>query len=94
MSGPFVTTDSDGNKVIAGNFGDIMDVTFPVTIRMKCARGDIISIAPSRINAEKFKLPISGTNPMDEEGPPTDGIEMPEPAGPDRIKADITDPNR
>jgi hypothetical protein len=92
ISCPFITQNAAGADVIAGSLGDAMDVICPVSIRLKDAQGEIISIGPSRANAERLKIAISTSNPLDEEGPPAEGIEMPEPAGPDRIKVDITDP--
>ncbi|KAI2504002.1 hypothetical protein MHU86_10435 [Fragilaria crotonensis] len=96
ISCPFATQNSLGDDVIAGSLGDALDIICPVTIRMKDARGEVISVCSSRVNAEKYKLAISTSNPLDEEGPelPADAVEMPEPAGPDRIRVDITDPTK
>ena len=92
ISCPFATQNADGEDIIAGSLGDALDVICPVSIRMRDARGEIISLYSSRVNADRFKLPISTSDPLEEDGPLVDGVEMPEPAGPDRINVDITDP--
>ena len=70
-----------------------MDVICPVTIRLKDVRSEIISICPSHITATKYKLAISTSNPLDEDGPLLEGgMVDAEPAGPDRIHVDIQDP--
>ena len=96
ISCPFATQDAAGEDVIAGSLGDALDIICPVVIRMKDARGEIVGISSSRILAEKFKLPISTSNPLDKEGPepPPDSVEVAEPACPDRIKLDILDPSK
>jgi hypothetical protein len=93
LSCPFATQCKDGEELIAGSFGDAMDVICPVTNRLKDARSEIISICPSRITATKYKLAISTFNPLDEDGPLLEGgILNAEPAGPDRIHVVIEDP--
>ena len=44
LSCPFATQCKDGEELVAGSFGDAMDVICPVTIRMKDVRSKIISI--------------------------------------------------
>ena len=66
---PFVTMNAEGEEVIVGSIGDSIDVICPATIRMRDAKGDVLSICTSRIRADKLKLPTSTANPLDEDGP-------------------------
>ena len=93
LSCPFLTQGPDNEDLIAGSLGDALDVIFPVTIRLKDVRGEILSVCTSRATAEKFKLATSKTNPLEEHGPPPpdDSVTMPEPPGPDRININIVD---
>jgi hypothetical protein len=94
LSCPFPTQGPEGEAIIAGSLGDSFDVICPVTIRLRDARGLVISVVtPKSYAVEPLDLPISQSNPIEEEGPPpTDGTQ-PEPAGPDRIKIVIKDPD-
>jgi hypothetical protein len=94
ISCPFPTQAPDGEPIIAGSLGDSFDIICPVTIRIRDARGLVISVVtPKSYAVEPLDLPISLSNPLEEEGPPpADGTE-PEPAGPDRIKIIIKDPD-
>jgi hypothetical protein len=96
ISCPFATQNAEGEDIIAGSSGDALDVICPVSIRIKDSRGEVISICSSRVNADKFKLALSTSDPLEEEGPkpPANAVVMPEPAGPDRIKVDISDPTK
>ena len=93
LSCPFATQCEDGEELTAGSFGHAMDVICPVTIRLKDVRSEIISVCPSRIAATKYKLAVSTSNPLDEDGPLLEGgMVDAEPARPDRIHVDIQDP--
>ena len=91
MSCPFLAQQGPTNEVVfAGSLGDAMDTIYPVTIRMRDVRGEIIGVCSSRNAADQLLLPISTSNPLDEEGPPNEEVEF-ELVGPDRIFLDIQD---
>ena len=91
MSCPFVAQQGPTNEVVfAGSLGDAMDSIYPVTIRMRDVRGEIISVCSSRNAADQLVLPISTSNPLDAEGPPNEEVEF-ELVEPDRIFLDIQD---
>jgi hypothetical protein len=90
LSCPFPAIGRANEEVFAGSLGDSMDLLCPVTIRMKDVRGDVISICESRRDVDKFNLPTSTTDPLEEGGPaPPEGQPV-VPPGPDRIMIDLT----
>ena len=90
LSCPFPAIGRANEEVFAGSLGDSMDLLCPVTIRMKDVRGDVISICESRNDVDKFNLPTSTANPLEEDGPaPPEGQPV-VPPGPDRIMIDLT----
>jgi hypothetical protein len=68
LSCPFATQDATGEDILAGSLGDAMDVICLVSIQIKDACGEVISICSCRSKAEKYKLALSTSNPLDEEG--------------------------
>ena len=93
LSCPFPTQTPDGEPIIAGSLGDSFDLICPVTIRLRDAQGLVVSIVSPKTTADDIlDLPISQSNPLEEEGPPpAEGTDL-EPAGPERIKVVINDP--
>ena len=91
LSCPFPAIGRANEEVFAGSLGDSsMDLLCPVTIRMKDVRGDVICVCGSRHDVDKFKLPTSTANPLEEDGPaPPEGQPV-VPPGPDRIMIDLT----
>jgi hypothetical protein len=94
ISCPFPTVTGNTNEaVFAGSLGDRMDIICPVTIRMRDARGTVITVSPTDVMPTKLNLAISTSNPIAEEGPPPEeGTEADQP-GPDRIHIDVVDPD-
>ena len=94
LSCPFPTQDENGDAVIAGSLGDSFELICPVTIRLRDARGRVVSVVtPKTMATDTLDLPTSQTNPLEEEGPPPPMGTAAEPAGPDRIKIVIKDPS-
>ena len=71
LSCPFPTQTPDGEPIIAGSLGDSFDLICPVTIRLRDAQGLVVSIVSPKTTADDIlDLPISQSNPLEEEGPP------------------------
>jgi hypothetical protein len=87
--------DPDGKAIIAGSLGDSFDDICPMTIRLHNAHGLLVVsvVTPNAYAVEPLDLPISQSNSLEEEGPPPTVGTQPEPAGPDRIKIIIKDPD-
>jgi hypothetical protein len=93
LSCPFPTQTPNDEGIIAGSLGDSFDIICPVTIRLGDAQGLVVSIvSPKATTGEILNLPISKSNPLEEEGPPTAEWTDPEPAGLERIKVIINNP--
>ena len=74
LSCPFPTQGPDGEAIIAGSLGDSFDVICPISIRLRDARGLVVSIVtPKDYAVDTLDLPTSKTNPLEEEGPPPKG---------------------
>ena len=91
LSCPFPTAKGT-EAIFAGSLGDSMDIICPVTIRMRDVKGYCVTVLGTNADATRLNLPTSTSDPVTEEGPDPEGETVAEPAGPDRIGLDITDP--
>ena len=93
ISCPFPASSATNDAVIAGTLGDSLNIICPITISMRDVKRHVISITASKSTAvDTFNLAISTSDPLDEEGPLPDDLTAPDPAGPDRIFVEVTDP--
>ena len=89
---PFHTQGRNNVEVFAGSLGDSMDIICPVSIRVRGATGEVISLHESRADVAQYDLPTSQANPLEEEGPPpSEALEgvVTQPPGPDRIMMNL-----
>lgn len=93
LSCPFPASNNANEGVVAGSLGDGFNIC-PVTIRIRDVTGHGISVATSSTLVNDLQMPTSKSNPLEEDGPPQldEGID-PEPAGPDRVKIIINNPD-
>ena len=93
ISCPFPASSATNDAVIAGSLGDSLNIICPITISMRDVKGHVLSITTSKtIATESFNLAVSTSDPLDEEGPLPEDLTAPDPAGPDRIFIEVTDP--